>query len=112
MKFLSEKLNKAFDTTKELYEAEKEFDKKQKEQKQLAEVKKTRAKEVEDAFNDYQKTIERCYDEIKKKEEIYNNLKDKFAKDYGGYHMTYVNNDGKKIVTFSDVVDNFFNLFF
>lgn len=112
MKFLSEKLNKAFDTTKELYEAEKEFDKKQKEQARLTEVKKARAKEVENAFNEYQEVIKQSYDNIKKAEDKYNNLKDQFAKDYNGYHMTYINKDGKKAVTFTDVFDDVFDNFF
>lgn len=112
MKFLSEKLNKAFNTTKELYEAEKEFDKKQKEQAKLTEVKKARAKEVEDAFNKYQDVIKESYDNIKKAEKEYNELKDKFIKDYNGYHVTYVNNNGKKLVTFSDVFDDVFDNFF
>lgn len=107
MKYLSEKLNKAFDTVEDLEKAEKEFAEKEAEKTKLVEVKKTRAKEVEDAYVEYQKVKEEAYNKIAEAEKKWIELRDAFAKDYGGYHMTYVNNNGDKKVTFDDIVRSF-----
>lgn len=109
MKYLSEKLNKPFDTVEELEKAEKEFDEQQAEKAKLADVKKARAKEVEDAYIEYQKVKEEAYKTIAEAEKKWIELRDAFAKDYGGYHMTYVNNNGDKKVTFDDIVRSFWN---
>ena len=50
MKYFSEKLNKVFDDVKSLEEEEKLLEEKNKQKAELAEIKKTRAQEVEDAF--------------------------------------------------------------
>ena len=107
MKYLSEKLNKAFDTVEDLEKAEKEFAEKEAEKTKLVEVKKTRAKEVEDAYVEYQQVKEEAYNKIAEAEKKWIELRDAFAKDYGGYHMTYVNNNGDKKVTFDDIVRSF-----
>lgn len=107
MKYLSEKLNKAFDTVEDLEKAEKEFAEKEAEKTKLVEVKKTRAKEVEDAYIEYQQVKEEAYNKIAEAEKKWIELRDAFAKDYGGYHMTYVNNNGDKKVTFDDIVRSF-----
>ena len=107
MKYLNEKLNKAFDTVEDLEKAEKEFAEKEAEKTKLVEVKKTRAKEVEDAYVEYQQVTEEAYNKIAAAEKKWIELRDAFAKDYGGYHMTYVNNNGDKKVTFDDIVRSF-----
>lgn len=107
MKYLSEKLNKAFDTVEDLEKAEKEFAEKEAEKTKLVEVKKTRAKEVEDAYVEYQNVKEEAYNKIAEAEKKWIELRDAFAKDYGGYHMTYVNDNGDKKVTFDDIVRSF-----
>ncbi len=48
MKYYSEKLKKLFDTEKELRSSEKEFELLETEKKKKLELKKARAKEVED----------------------------------------------------------------
>ena len=75
------------------------------------EQKKTRAKEVEDAYLEYQHVKEEAYKKISDAEKKWVELRDKFAKDYNGYHMTYLNNDGKETISFGDLVDTFFNFF-
>ena len=84
MKYFSEKLNKVFDTAKECKEAEVAFDKEEAEKVEKREARAARAKEVEDAYKKYQELLQ------------------KFIKDYGSFHMTI--NDGTSIF---DLFDNF-----
>lgn len=119
--YKSKLLNKYFDSYEELVEEETAFRKANDEKVKLAEEKKTRAKEVEDALKEYEhakieasKIISKASQEasllIKDAEKKYFNLRDAFAKDYNGYHMTYVNDNGKETVSFSDLVTDFFDL--
>jgi flagellar hook-basal body complex protein FliE len=82
MKYYSEKLNKIFDSEDECQKQEKAFLDKQKaeEEKQvkLAETRKARAKEVEDAY----KKANEAYKEFLE-------LKNKFIKDYRTIHMSF-----------------------
>ena len=107
--FYSKLLKKPYDSLEELKEAESAYLKANEEKLQLTEQKKARAKEVEDAYLEYRKVVEDSYNKIAEAEKKWVELRNKFAKDYNGYHMTYTNIDGKKSVTFSDVLDNFFN---
>lgn len=107
----SDILNKNFTDYDELVKAEEEFERENAEKLQLAEVKKTRAKEVEDAYLELQKTKKECYDKIQEAEKKWIELRDKFSEDYHGYHMTYSNVNGKESITFSDLIDNFFGRF-
>lgn len=110
MLYTSEVTGKSYKTVKEL-EADEKLAKEEEEKKSKAlEVKKTRAKEVEDAYLEYQKVKEDAYSKIVEAEKKWIELRDKFAEDYHGYHMTYVNNNGEKKVTFSDLVNKFFSL--
>ena len=109
MKYYSEKLNKVFDTTEALEVAEKELAEKEAEKAKLLEVKKARAKEVEEAYLEYQKVKEEAYKTIAEAEKKWISLRDTFAKDYNGYHMTYTNINGKQQVTFDDLVRSFFD---
>lgn len=101
MKYYSETLKRIYDSEEDCKKAENEFLEKQKEQerkeKELADTRKARAKEVEDAFKEantaYNKFVE---------------LKKKFVKDYGNFHMTFdVKND---FANFFDVADFLFRL--
>lgn len=109
MLYTSEVTGKSYKTVKELEAAEAEAKKAEEEKKALVEVKKTRAKEVEDAYLEYQKVREEAYQKISEAEKKWLNLRDKFAEDYHGYHMTYSNINGKEEVSFSDLLDCFFN---
>lgn len=101
MKFYSEVLDKLFDTAQEALKAEEIHQKKVDEEKakkaKLDEERKTRAKEVEDAYK-------AAVDAEKK----YADLKQKFIKDYGAFHMTYRDNGKDGWSTF---FEEFLNLF-
>ena len=109
MLYLSEKTGMSYKTVKELEAAEKALAEQEAEEKHEAEVKRTRAKEVEDAYLEYENVKEQAFKQIAEAEKKWIELRDKFAETYGGYHMTYVNDNGKKQVTFDDLVRSFFN---
>jgi regulator of protease activity HflC (stomatin/prohibitin superfamily) len=82
MQYYSQLVHKIFDTEEACLDAEKEFktalaEKEAKELK-LKEEKKSRAKEVEDAYEAYQEA-----------EKKYIKLRNEFIKDYKQYRMTY-----------------------
>lgn len=108
MLYLSEKTGKSYKTVEELETAEKELAEQEAKKAELVEVKKTRAKEVEEAYLNYQNVKEECYNKVAEAEKKWLELRDKFAEDYHGYHMTYTNNNGKKEISFSDLLDSFF----
>ncbi len=92
MKYLSEKLNRAFNSEKECVEAEKAYDKqvaeKEAKQKALTEERATRAKKVEDLYK-HAVEAKQAYDKELRA----------FLDDYGSFHATF------------KTVDPFFGLF-
>lgn len=86
MKYYSETLNKVFENEKDCLDAEKEYQAKveeeEKRKKELADSRKIRAKEVEDA-----------YKAIIDAQKHYNELKNKFVEDFGSFHMTFSTTD-------------------
>ena len=86
MKYYSETLNKVFENEKDCLDAEKEYQAKveeeEKRKKELADSRKVRAKEVEDA-----------YKAIIDAQKHYNELKNKFVEDFGSFHMTFSTTD-------------------
>jgi len=86
MKYYSETLNKVFENEKDCLNAEKEYKAKveaeEKRKKELADSRKTRAKEVEDA-----------YKAVIDAQKRYNELKNKFVDDFGSFHMTFSTTD-------------------
>lgn len=86
MKYYSETLNKVFENEKDCLNAEKEYKAKveaeEKRKKELADSRKTRAKEVEDA-----------YKAVIDAQKHYNELKNKFVDDFGSFHMTFSTTD-------------------
>ena len=123
---------------KEAEKAEKDYEAEQDKKVKLSKEKKERADEIAQAetklaevktealaaYEDkvikakevYNKTVKNAQDEylasIKEAEDNKNKLVDAFIEDYGSYHMTMTNNNGKKTVTVSDLVDSIFNLWF
>ena len=99
MKILSEKTNKEYASVEECLAAEKEFDKQvalEKAKKdELANIRKDRAKEVEDA-----------YKAILEAKKHYNELLNNFVKDYGSFHMTLHTGDGNPFDLFNRFFDN------
>ena len=111
MKYYRESLKRVFDTTEELEDAEKKLEEEKKEKAALAEVKKTRATEVEEA---YKKTIEarkQAQELIRKADEEFEALKKKFIDDYGYFHMSFSDEGGKQIVTVNDLIEDFLGNF-
>ena len=86
MKYYSETLNKVFENEKDCLNAEKEYkakvEEEEKRKKELADSRKIRAKEVEDA-----------YKAIIDAQKHYNELKNKFVEDFGSFHMTFSTTD-------------------
>ena len=78
----SEKTKEKYTSIEECQKAEAEFDaltaKKEAEQKKLAEQRRERAREVEDA---YKRAVEA--------DKEFSRLRNKFIHDYGSFHMTY-----------------------
>lgn len=108
MKYYSEKLNKVFDDVKSLEDEEKALEAKEAEKAKLAETKKERAHEIEEA---YKKTVEarkQAKEIIEKADEEYDTLVHKFVKDFGSYHMTVTEDseDGTE-VSLSDLISSF-----
>ena len=106
-------LNKIFDNYEDLVKAEEEYEKVNAERLKLAEEKKARAKEVEEAFKQLELVKEKAYKEISEAETKAYELRNKFVKDYGSFHYSYSNDNGKKTITFGDlmglsVIDEFF----
>lgn len=129
MKFYSEKLNKMFDTEKELLVAEEAAFKAEQEAKAKSLAKKTEAKAVEDAFQNRNAAVRTYNENVAKLKKTYNEevfaLKQKFDADVKaetakvdeaekaydtvlsafierhpeGYHMTL--KDGDNVVTLS-----------
>ena len=86
MKYYSETLNKVFENEKDCLKAEKEHKEKveaeEKHKKELADSRKIRAKEVEDA-----------YKAVIDAQKHYNELLTNFCKEYGSFHCTITNED-------------------
>lgn len=87
MKIYSEKTNKEYATVDECLAAEKEYDqlieKEEARKKELAETRKNRALEVEDA-----------YKAVLEAQKVYREKLDAFVTDYGSFHMTVKTGDG------------------
>lgn len=99
MKIISEKTGKTYKTVEECLSEEKKFDEaiqaeKVKKEK-LAENRKSRAKEVEDA---YKARLEA--------DKLYREKLNDFVNDYGSFHMT-IDNEVDSPFTILDFLDNF-----
>ena len=94
MRILSEKTKKEYATVEECLADEAKYDamvaKKKEEAEKKAAERKERAKEVEEA-----------YKAAREAEKHYVELRNKFVKDYGSFHMTY--HTTEKPLTFEDI---------
>ena len=90
MKYYSDKTKKIYDKVEDLQAAETSYDKARAEEDAKQRDRKRRADEVSNARK-----------ELANAQKKYNELLDKFVKDYGSYHATYTDGD---INNFSDVV--------
>lgn len=99
MKIFSEKTNKYYNTVEECLGAEKEYDEAvleaENKKKELAENRKNRAKEVEDA---YKARLEA--------DKVFKDKLNKFVDDYGSFHMT-INTEVDDPFNLFDIFDSF-----
>jgi hypothetical protein len=102
MKIYSEKTNQEYQTVDECLAAEKEFDEavaaEEAKKKELAETRKSRAAEVEDA-----------YKAVLEANKVYREKLNAFIKDYGSFHTT-IKDSGEGWLDFMDIFGH--NLFF
>ena len=82
MKYYSEKLKKVYDTVEQLQTAETEYDKAHAAEIAKQKERKRRAEEINKARK-----------ELVNAQKNYNELVNKFIKDYGSYHATYNDED-------------------
>ena len=104
MKYLSEKTNKTYATIEELEKDEKKFDLEQKEKEKAVSKKKEDAKKVQDAYQNLLDVMKKYYEDIRKAEQTYYELRNQFINNYGCWHMTYTNNNGEENIS-TDVDD-------
>ena len=96
MKYYSEKLKKVYDTVEQLKTAETEYDKAHAAEIAKQKERKARAEEINKARK-----------ELVNAQNRYNDLINKFVKDYGSYHATYTDGEG----TLSSAADLIYKLF-
>lgn len=99
MTIISEKTGKTYESVEACLEDEKKFDREVEEaenkKKELANSRKERAKEVEDA-----------YDARLEADKLYRERLNKFIDDYGSFHMT-INTEVEDPYSIFDFLDNF-----
>lgn len=99
MTIISEKTGKTYETVEDCLADEKKFDlaveEKENKKKELANARKERAKEVEDAYNARLEA-----------DRLYREKLNKFIDDYGSFHMT-INTEVEDPHSIFDFLDNF-----
>jgi len=99
MTIISEKTGKTYETVEDCLADEKKFDltveKEENKKKELANTRKERAKEVEDAYNARLEA-----------DRLYREKLNKFIDDYGSFHMT-INTEVEDPYSIFDFLDNF-----
>ena len=99
MTIISEKTGKTYETVEDCLADEKKFDlaveQKENKKKELANARKERAKEVEDAYNARLEA-----------DKFYREKLNKFIDDYGSFHMT-INTEVEDPYSIFDFLDNF-----
>lgn len=110
--YKSKLLNKVFDTTEELAEAERKYHEENDAKLKLAEQKKERAEAIKVLK---QKTFEARREAqkiINEADEAYYKARAEFIKDYGSYHESYYSDGKNEVVTINDLIDSFFKPWF
>ena len=99
MTIISEKTGKTYETVEDCLADEKKFDlaveEEENKKKELANARKERAKEVEDAYNARLEA-----------DKFYREKLNKFIDDYGSFHMT-INTEVEDPYSIFDFLDNF-----
>lgn len=105
MKYYSELTKKIYETEEELNKAEQEQKLELAKKEEVAQKKKERANEVQDAYKKAIEVRKKAQNEIEEAEKKYYALRDKFVEDYGSWHMTYTSKDGVDTYDFSTLTD-------
>lgn len=95
MKYLSEKTKQAYESVKELEEAEKKFDAKTAADTIKLEEKKADAKKVEDAYKHSLEVRKQASDLINTADDAYIAARNMFINKYGCYHQSYYSTGGE-----------------
>ena len=111
MKYYSELLHKPFDTVEELEKAESEKKAQLDALKDKTKERTKRAKEVENAYKNWVDLKEKYFNELDEAYEKYEELLNKFVKDYGSFHMTITNDNGVEKYNLKEIADNTLNSF-
>ena len=104
--YKSNLLNKVFDSTEELKEAEEEFKKQNEEKLKISEQKKARAEEIKTLK---QKTFDvrrEARKMINDADNAYYKARAEFIRDYGSYHESYYSDGKNEVVTINDLIDS------
>lgn len=96
MKFYSDKTKKLYDSVEQLETAETEYDRAHAAEIAKQKERKARAEEINKARKDAINA-----------QKHYNELVNKFIKDYGSYHATYTDDD-ETFLTASDLINKLF----
>ena len=91
-------LNRVFDRYEDLVQAEEAYEAENAEKLKLAEVKKARAKEVEDAYRASMQARKDANKAISEADRKYYELRDAFIRDYKSFHMSYSDDSGDVVV--------------
>lgn len=105
MKYYSDVTKKIYETEEELNKAEQGHKLELAKKEEVAQQKKERANEVQDAYKKAIEVRKKAQKEIEEAEKKYYELRDKFVQDYGSWHMTYTNKDGVDKYDFSTLTD-------
>lgn len=107
MKYYSEKTKKLFDSEKELVNYEKEFERLEEDKQKSLDIKRARAKEVDDAYRTYAVKVKESESQNRKLYNEYIELRNSFIAEYGSYHASYTD-DGIRETSLSDLFAEFF----
>lgn len=110
--YKSKLLNKVFDSTEELKEAEKKYHEENDAKLKLAEQKKARAEEIKTLKQKALDARKAAQAMIKEADDAYYKARAKFIEDYGYYHESYYSDGKNEVITISDVIDSFFKPWF
>lgn len=109
--YYSNVLKKVFNNVEDLKKAEKEYEDAHKAEIEKANLKKEKAKEIEQSYKTYVEVIKKANKEIEEARQDYLNLKNKFINDYGYFHMTCSDTDDSQDVSVSDTINDIFDIF-
>ena len=107
----SKLLNKYFESYDDMLREEAEFKRQNEEKLKKQAERKERAAEVEDAYKKTLEARDQARKLIEEADKKYYELRNKFIQDFGSYHISYTNTDGKEQLTVSDMVDAMFDAF-